>query len=132
MLCWPVKADVTREEREVLAGKAQAAQEAALASPFSDRVRWFLHELDNVPTGKTFTRTDLLRKTYVKTGCNPIRDGPEVCPTCPPLRAEDVTRIWAIRISGELLWCKRSSVVAVHRPLPIAIPSAPMPCSVAY
>ena len=81
--CHLVKADTTVEQREIIAGKTQAAQEMAHGMPFSDKVRWLLREIqlalkaaeERGEAAPVLNRTTLLRMTYTKTGCSAKADG---------------------------------------------------------
>ena len=82
--CTVVKQGTDLATRQLIAGKTQAAQSTVLMANLSDRVRWFLSELkaaaDQQDTDQpVINRTQLLRITYLKTGCREREDGSMVC-----------------------------------------------------
>ena len=82
--CLVVRPGTDLTTRQLIAGKTQAAQATVLTTTLTDRIRWFLTELndaversdDNAPK---VNRTSLLRLTYMKTGCREKEDGSMVC-----------------------------------------------------
>ena len=99
----------TLEERELVAGKTQSKQTTVMDTPLSDKVAWYLHELDGAKKKieetmraagqETIDPMDVLAKvrkftllklTYLKTGCKPGADGP---PVCSPLPFSSLSRV---------------------------------------
>ena len=92
--CTQLKQNTDLATRQVIAGKCQAAQSTVLSTPLSDRIQWFLGEVDAVleaagdqPEGAEVkvNRTKLLRLTYLKTACKESEDGSMVCAFVPSL-----------------------------------------------
>ena len=83
--CSVVRPGTDLSTRQLIAGKSQAAQTTVLATTLSDRIRWFLTELNdaveqNDEDSPKVNRTSLLRLTYLKTGCREKEDGSMVWP----------------------------------------------------
>ena len=81
-----VRPNATVAERQAIAGKEQAKQDAAHSWCLSDRLRWAHHELETLAeegqalqaAGKDVpkvNRSEVLRATYVKTAGRPEKDG---------------------------------------------------------
>lgn len=87
--CSVVKPETTLLQRQVIAGKVQQQQSTVHESALSERVRWLIREVadskaEAAEAGDTWrpNRTELLRLTYLKTGCKEVTDGTMVCASC--------------------------------------------------
>ena len=78
--CTVVRQSTDLQTRQLIAGKTQAAQSTVLSSHLSDRIDWFRKELQDAVDKQDLdtpivNRTQLLRLTYIKTGCREREDG---------------------------------------------------------
>ena len=71
------------DKRQIIAGRQQARTGTVMQQSLSQKVEWFLRELQEATAagGGVVTKSALLQKVYWKCGCTKSGDGSLVCST---------------------------------------------------